>query len=154
LPLQNRIHKHTPRVWYGRGPNETYPDRKTSGRVAVHSLPVEAWPHPYVKPQDDANRTRVRWVEFADEAGEGLRIVADEPLNVSARPYTDSTLAAADHTYDLRPAGATTVHLDAAIYGVGGDDSWGLRTHPQYTVPADEPHRMRLWLRPATAETP
>ncbi|MCS4200973.1 hypothetical protein GGP93_002418 [Salinibacter ruber] len=122
--------------------------------MAVHSLPVEAWPHPYVKPQDNANRTRVRWVEFADEAGEGLRIVADEPLNVSARPYTDSTLAAADHTYDLRPAGATTVHLDAAIYGVGGDDSWGLRTHPQYTVPADEPHRMRLWLRPATAETP
>ena len=141
-------------TWYGRGPHETYPDRKTSGRVAVHSLPVEAWPHPYVKPQDNANRTDVRWVEFADEAGQGLRIVADAPLNVSARPYTDSTLAAARHTYDLRRAGATTVHLDAAIHGVGGDDSWGLPTHPQYTVPANEPHRMRLWLQPAAAATP
>ncbi len=141
-------------TWYGRGPHETYPDRKTSGRVAVHSLPVSVWPHPYVKPQDNANRTDVRWVEFADEVGQGLRIVAGEPLNVSARPYTDSTLAAADHTYDLRRAGATTVHLDAALHGVGGDDSWGLRTHPQYTVPANEPHRMRLWLRPTTAEAP
>lgn len=141
-------------TWYGRGPHETYPDRKTSGRVAVHSLPVEAWPHPYVKPQDNANRTDVRWVEFADEAGQGLRIVADAPLNVSARPYTDSTLAAADHTYDLRPAGATTVHLDAALHGLGGDDSWGLRTHPQYTVPANEPHRMRLWFRPVMGGAP
>lgn len=63
----------------------------------------------------------------------------------------DSTLAAAHHTYDLRPAGATTVHLDAGIHGVG-DDSWGLQTHPQYTVPANEPHRFRLWLRPLQRE--
>jgi len=141
-------------TWYGRGPHETYPDRKTSGRVAVHSLPVAAWPHPYVEPQDNANRTDVRWVEFVDDAGEGLQVVADEPLNVSARPYTDSTLAAADHTYDLRRAGTTTVHLDAALHGVGGDDSWGLQTHPQYTVPANEPHRVRLWLRPVPETGP
>jgi beta-galactosidase len=136
-------------TWYGRGPHETYPDRKTSGRVAVHSQPVAAWPHPYVEPQDNANRTDVRWIEFVDDTGRGLQVVADVPFNVSARPYTDSTLAAARHTYDLRPAGATTVHLDAALHGVGGDDSWGLQTHPQYTVPANEPRRFRLWLRPA-----
>lgn len=141
-------------TWYGRGPHETYPDRRTSGRVAVHSLPVEAWPHPYVKPQDNANRTGVRWVQFVDDAGHGLRVLAETPINVAAQPYTDSTLAAARHTYDLRRADATTVHLDAALHGVGGDDSWGLPTHPQYTVPANEPHRMRLWLQPAMAEMP
>ncbi len=135
-------------TWYGRGPHETYPDRKTSGRVAVHSRPVEEWIHPYVEPQDNANRTDVRWVQFADEQGQGLQVVAERPMNVAARPYTDETLAEAQHTYDLMRAETVTVHLDAGLHGVGGDDSWGERTHPQYTVPANHPHRLQLWLRP------
>jgi beta-galactosidase len=140
-------------TWYGRGPHETYPDRKTSGRVAIHSRPVEEWTHPYVWPQDNANRTDVWWVRFADDSGRGLQIAAETPMNVAARPYTDSTLAAATHTYDLRRADAITVHLDAGIHGVGGDDSWGERTHPQYTVPGNEPHRLRLWLQPVREGT-
>jgi beta-galactosidase len=139
-------------TWYGRGPHETYPDRKTSGRVAVHSRPVEKWTHPYVWPQDNANRTDVRWVQFVDGEGQGLRVASERPMNVSARPYTDETLATATHTYELRPTDAITVHLDAGIHGVGGDDSWGERTHPQYTVPGNEPHRLRLWLQPVKEE--
>lgn len=135
--------------WYGRGPHETYPDRKTSGKVGVHSRAVSEWVYPYVEPQDNANRSDVRWVQFADDEGSGLKVVADRPLNVAARPYTDETLAEADHTFGLTPAETITVHLDAGIHGVGGDDSWGLQTHPQYTVPANHPHGLRVWLQPA-----
>lgn len=137
-------------MWYGRGPHETYPDRKTSGTVAIHSLPVAQWVHPYVEPQDNANRTDVRWVQFTGDTGRGLQVVAETPINVAARPYTDQNLARARHTYDLKPAETITVHLDAGLHGVGGDNSWGLQTHPQYTVPANHPHRLRLWIQPVT----
>jgi len=73
---------------------------------------------------------------------------------VAARPYTDETLARARHAYDLKSAETITVHLDARLHGVGGDDSWGLPTHPQYTVPANHPHSLQLWLQPVAEVAP
>ena len=59
--------------WYGRGPHETYWDRKTGGEIGIYSLSVEQLIYPYIRPQDTGNRSDVRWVAFTNSQGVGLR---------------------------------------------------------------------------------
>ena len=133
--------------WYGRGPHETYPDRKTSGRLARHVRPVEEMFHPYVAPQDTGNRSDTRWLAIRNGDG-GILVNAFEPFNFSTLPFTGKDMAAASHTYLLPKRDYVTVHLDSAIHGVGGDNSWGARTHPEYTVPGNERHSLGFTLKP------
>jgi beta-galactosidase len=136
--------------WYGRGPHETYWDRKTGGEIAVHELPLEGFIHPYVRPQDNANRTDTRWATFTDAAGAGIRVTAvGEPLSFSAWPYTVDDLQAATHDYQLPRRDTITVNIDHKVHGVGGDNSWGERTHPEYTLPGNRPYAYAFTLEPA-----
>ena len=76
-------------TWYGRGPQETYCDRKTGGEIAIHRLMVEEMIHPYLRAQDNANRTDVRWFTVTDSTGHGLRVVSGTvPLCFATWPYT------------------------------------------------------------------
>ena len=137
--------------WYGRGPHETYWDRKASGEIAIHERPLEAFIHPYVRPQDNANRTDTRWVTFADARGAGLKVTAvGEPISFSAWPYTMDDLEAATHDYELPRRDTITVHLDHKVHGVGGDNSWGARTHREYTLPGGKPYAYAFTLEPVT----
>jgi beta-galactosidase len=123
-------------TWFGRGPHETYWDRKTGAAVGLYSAKVEDQIHVYVRPQENANKTDVRWVAFTDEQGLGLLAVGIPLLSVSARPFTRRDLEQAEHTFDLPRRNTITVNLDYRQMGVGGDNSWGARTHRQYTLPA------------------
>jgi beta-galactosidase len=134
--------------WYGRGPHATYPDRKSSGRLAIHQRSVQDWPHQYVYPQDTGNRAAVRWIRLTDNQGQGVEVRGAEPVHVTALPYDDAMLEKATHAYELSPSDAVHVHVDSALHGVGGDNSWGSQTHPQYTVPGDVQHYLRVQLRP------
>ena len=134
--------------WYGRGPQETYWDRKTGGELAVYKSSVEELVHPYLRAQDVGNRSDVRWVSFTDAEGLGLRATAAEPINFSAWPFTLADLEAAGHDYQLPRQAAITVNLDLQLHGVGGDNSWGAKTHPQYTLPGGEPYRYSFTLWP------
>jgi beta-galactosidase len=141
--------------WYGRGPHESYWDRKTGAAVGRFSGRVEGAWFPYIRPQDTGNRADVRWFAIADAAGTGLRVSAvDEPLNVSALPFGLADLRAARHTFELPRREANTLFVDALIHGVGGDNSWGARTHPEYTLPGDRPYRLRFLLEPTTPAAP
>jgi beta-galactosidase len=135
--------------WYGRGPHESYWDRKTSAAVGLYSGSVEELIHPYIRPQENANRTDVRWVAFTNNDGIGLLAVGMPLLNFSAWPYTMQDLEEATHNYQLPRRDNITVNLDCQQMGVGGDNSWGARTHRQYTLPA-KPYRycFRLTLIP------
>jgi beta-galactosidase len=122
-------------VWYGRGPQENYWDRKSGAAVGLYRSTVGEWITPYVRPQENANRTDVRWIDFAAADGAGLRVkAAGEPLGVSAWPYSAADLAAASHDYQLPRRDFVTVNLDAWQMGVGGDNSWGLPVHPEYRM--------------------
>ncbi|MGQ9588669.1 MAG: glycoside hydrolase family 2 TIM barrel-domain containing protein [Planctomycetota bacterium] len=134
--------------WYGRGPWETYWDRRTGAEIAIHELSIEEFIHPYIRPQDNANRTDVRWVRFADEGGRGLKVTGLEPLSVSAWPYAKEDLERAAHDYELPRRDAITINIDYRLHGVGGDDSWGALTHPEYTLPGDKPYRYGFTLEP------
>ena len=123
-------------TWFGRGPHETYWDRKTGAAVGRYSGKVADLVHPYVRPQENANRTDVRWVTLTNGHGVGLRAIGMTTLSVSAWPYTMADLQGGRHTHDLPRRDTITVNLDHKQMGVGGDNSWGARPHIEYTLPA------------------
>ena len=134
--------------WYGRGPHETYWDRKTGGEIAIHELSVEEMVHPYVRAQDNANRSDVRWFTLTTTEGIGLKVTGQTPLNFATWPYTMQDLEQATHDYELPRRDTITVNIDHQLHGVGGDNSWGARTHPQYTLPGDQPYEYGFTLSP------
>ena len=71
-------------TWLGRGPQETYADRKTGALIGLYNATVWEQFHPYVRAQETANHCDVRWVALRNAAGEGLLVVGEEPLSVSA----------------------------------------------------------------------
>ena len=134
-------------TWLGRGPHETYWDRKTGAAVGLYSGSVEENIHVYVRPQENGNKTDVRWMALTDRNGVGLLTVGMPNINVSAWPFTMQDLEDARHVHELPRRDIITVNLDHRQMGVGGDNSWGARTHPEYTLPAEK-YRYRFRLTP------
>lgn len=122
-------------TWFGRGPHETYWDRKTGAVVGLFENTVAGLNCVYGRPQETGNRTDVRWVRFADEKENGLQATGEPLLDFSAWPYSQDQLERAKHAFDLNPPqDYNTVNLDWRQRGVGGVDSWGQHTLPQYTL--------------------
>ena len=128
--------------YYGRGPWENYPDRKGSAFLGVYEIPLTDYETEYIHPQDNGNRCDIRWFEIAQQnVNRKLRIDAcDGPLCIRAWDYGEEDLEGARHPNDIPRARFVNLNIDAAIHGVGGADTWGKRTLPQYTVPANQPH--------------
>ncbi len=106
--------------WYGRGPFETYPDRKTGAKVGIYESDADEMYVPYIIPQDYGNRTDVRWLKIGDAEGKGLMISSDNPLNFSLHKYTTDNLDRAMYTYQLDEAPNTILNVDYEVTGVGG----------------------------------
>jgi beta-galactosidase len=126
--------------WLGRGPRENYWDRKTAAFVGLYETTLADEVVPYVAPQEYGTRSDTRWVAVRDKDGAGLLIVGQPLLGFSALPHwpEDLTLESrgAKHPADIIKRDFTCLALDQAQMGVGGDDSWGARVHPEYTLPA------------------
>ncbi len=126
-------------TWYGRGPHENYWDRMTSAHVGLYTSRVEAQYFPYIRPQENGYRTDSRWFALQDDAGEGLLFIGDPRLSFSALHYSIEDLDQGTkqnyrHTNDLATGDRIHVNADYKQTGVGGDDSWHARPHPQYTL--------------------
>jgi beta-galactosidase len=125
--------------WFGRGPHENYSDRKKGAAFGKYSVDVIDDFFYYIKPQESNNRTGIKWSNFTDMNGNGLRIEADvQPLNMSAWPYTSKELNDKDHAHELEEHDFITLNIDHKQMGVGGDDSWTVfsRPHEPYRIPA------------------
>jgi len=133
--------------WYGRGPQESYEDRKTGAAVGLYGGSVEEQIHDYVRPQENGNKTDVRWLALTNENGSGLLAVGMPLLSVSAWPYTMDDLEKAKHVHELPRRDTITVNLDYKQMGVGGDDGWTerARAHREYRLPL-ETYRYRFRL--------
>jgi beta-galactosidase len=121
-------------TWYGRGPHESYWDRKTGARVGVWSGTVDEQFVDYSEPQENGNKTDVRWMSLTDEAGAGLLVIGEPLVAFSAHHYTTEDLQTAKHSYEMGYREDITLSVDMQQTGVGGDDSWGARTHDEYTL--------------------
>lgn len=128
-------------VWYGRGPHESYSDRKTGAPVARWSGRIAAQHHDYMRPQETGNKTDVRWIELFQPEGPALKVGSDTPLsaNVLAFSYEELQRRApgSRRSSDIQPGGRVTLLLDAGQAGVGGDTGWSTdgRSHGQYRLP-------------------
>jgi beta-galactosidase len=122
--------------WYGRGPFESYWDRKGSANVGIYSGSVADQHFPYVMPQETGNKTDVRWFAVTDRAGTGLKISGDQLLEVNVQDYSLAALNASKTSHSLYRGNKTYVHVDLHQMGLGGDDSWNPRVHEEYRLTA------------------
>jgi beta-galactosidase len=125
--------------WFGRGPQESYRDRKTGAPVGLYTARVGDLLTPYIRPQENGNRTDTRWVALSNGEGKGLLAVADSVMEFSALFFDDEDFDEGQtpvhrHGWDLEERDHVTLDLDLGQMGVGGDTSWGARPHPQYTL--------------------
>lgn len=140
-------------TWYGRGPHDSYADRKTSAEVGIYSNEIFKLFHNYPHPQENGNRTDTRWASFLNDAGEGLLAIGMPLINVSAWPYTMENIDKATHTNQLKHRGVYTINLDYMQKGVGGDTSWDNRARPHlpFRIPAGN-YSYIFRIRPYTKE--
>ncbi|MET9509512.1 hypothetical protein ABZX62_13785 [Streptomyces flavidovirens] len=119
--------------WFGTGPGEAYPDSRQAVRVGRFHATGGELQTPYVSPQENGNRADIRWATFTDRAGNGLRVVGEEPFHFAARRWTDQQLDAARHHSDLVPGPVIHLHSDHAVQGLGSA-AVGPGVLPQYRL--------------------
>ena len=134
-------------TWYGRGPEECYPDRKASGLLGIYSRDVHSLHSPYVFPQESGGRADVRWCivkgGLSDKSLAFSCSRGSPPMQMNASLFSTPQLHCSRHEYELQDLvkeslmeETRNVHLrlDHAMMGVGGDDSWSPSVHEQYLV--------------------
>lgn len=130
--------------WLGRGPHENYIDRKMSAPIGLYQATVWEQYHPYVRSQESGNKSDVRWIALQNSTGDGLLITGDEPLNVSAWNFLLEDIdyvpfnTERRHGGSVQPKDFVWLNIDYMQMGVGGDNSWGAQTHPEYTITPKE----------------
>jgi beta-galactosidase len=145
-------------TWYGRGPHETYWDRKSSGRIGIHSGSIADQFHRYPRPQETGNKTDVRWMRLSSDSMDLTVYPTDTHLlQGSVWPFATSELdyvpgkgggqsasglvpVSTRHGADIRPGSLVQWNIDHLQMGVGGDNSWGRPVHPEYTIPPRSYH--------------
>ena len=130
--------------YYGRGPEENYIDRCTGSFFGLYRTDVDAMYEPYVRPQDNGCRTGVRFAEFTDRGGRGVRFEASEPMFLQASRYTWEDLEFARHRAGsyrhadtLVPDKDIHVNLDVRQLGLGGN-SCGPEPMAKYIFPIEK----------------
>ena len=124
--------------WYGLGEAETYADRKKGAKLGIYQNKVVDNIARYMVPQEYGAKEEVRWAKVTDRKGRGMYFEMDgEPVMFSALPYTPHEMENAMHPYELSQIHYTVVRVAKGQMGIGGDDSWGAYTHPEYLLNAD-----------------
>ncbi len=140
-------------TWYGRGPEENYWDRRQGITVGQYSGPIDSLWVNYPYPQENGNRSDVRWAAFTDGQGNGLMAVAGKKLSISAWPYSLQDLEQATHINELPQRDFYTVNLDYKQQGVGGTNTWteSARALPEYRLPTSKSYRYTYYLQPVSS---
>ena len=123
--------------WYGLGEAETYADRKHGAKLGIYQNKVIDNMAQYMVPQECGAKEEVRWAKVVDRKGRGMLFEMDEvngPMMFSALPYTPHEIENAMHPYELPEIHYTVVRAAKGQMGIGGDDSWGSYTHPEYLL--------------------
>ncbi|MBL4604164.1 MAG: DUF4981 domain-containing protein, partial [Flavobacteriaceae bacterium] len=150
--------------WYGKGPQESYWDRKTGQKIGIYSGKVLDQFHRYSRPQETGNKTDVRWVSIQSKELSLTASGGGVHLNTSVWPYhmkeidfnsSEGTKSASGlvpvtkkHGADITFGNTIQWNIDFLQMGVGGDTSWGRQVHKEYTIPANKTYSYRFVLKP------
>lgn len=119
--------------WFGRGPFESYQDRKESAHFGLYSGKVADQHFPHVMPQENGNKTDVVWMEISG-LNRGLKIDPNGLLNMNIQNYSQKALNTSKTSHELIRGDLTYVYIDYQQMGLGGDDSWTPRVHSEYQL--------------------
>ncbi|WP_412986734.1 glycoside hydrolase family 2 TIM barrel-domain containing protein [Pontimicrobium sp. IMCC45349] len=149
--------------WYGKGPSESYWDRKTGQKTGLYSGKTDNQFHRYSRPQETGNKTDVRWIEVSNKELT-LKAFSNEYLNSSVWPFamTELDFSSEDagasasglvpvtkkHGADIKIGDSIQWNIDYLQMGVGGDTSWGRLVHPEYTIPANKAYQYTFTIQP------
>ena len=112
--------------WFGRGPWDSYRDRKEACLPAIYNSTVTDQYEEYILPQEHGTKQEVRWISLTNSEGQGLLFAAPDQMAASAvhfRPednYTNQNNRK-KHTYEFVSCKPTIVNLDAATRGLGNN---------------------------------
>ena len=150
-------------TWYGKGPNESYWDRKTGQKTGLYSGKIIDQFHRYPRPQETGNKTDVRWMEVGSENIK-LKAYSNQWFNSSTWPFSmteidfnsDEASTSASglvpvttkHGADIEIGETVQWNIDALQMGVGGDTSWGRFVHTEYTIPVNKTYHFKFYLDP------
>lgn len=136
-------------AWYGRGPHETYIDRQFE-RVGVYRSTVDKEWVEYMRPQENGNKSDVRWVALTNARGIGLAAIGSSAMSVAARHYTKEDMENAGYTFQMVRKPQVFVNIDGRQSGVGGIDSWSPNAYPMtpYRIRSDQGQSFRYRLSP------
>lgn len=138
--MQLRLNKIYDNVtYYGRGPVENYEDRNTASFVGVYRSDVKGFGFEYLRPQENGNRTDVRWFTLTNAKGQGIRVKGLQPIQLKAswNPAEDIDPGISkkqQHPKDVVPRSEIYLNIDFRQRGIAGDNSWGADPHPPYQL--------------------
>ncbi len=137
--------------WYGQGPNATYIDRNYE-RIGLFSGSVDEQWVEYSKPQDNSNKTAVRWAQFTNKQGDGIRLHAlSEPMSVAAYNYSIETMETAKYSFEMDRSDHLHVHVDHTQFGIGGVNSWNYGPLEKYLL-SDNHYHYKFRILPVLAK--
>ena len=124
--------------WYGRGPHESYDDRKESAFVGIYKGKVENQHFMHVMPQENGNKTDVRWVKaISDNSAvrlSGMPLINFNIQNYSTEALNNSKPSGVSPSDNPERGDKTWLHIDFKQSGMGGDNSWQPRTHREHLL--------------------
>ncbi len=126
--------------YYGRGPVENYIDRKCNADLGIYNQTVTEQFYSYIRPQENGNKTDLRWWKVLNEEGKGLKFVAESPFSASALHYTiesldDGIRKRQSHSQEVEEANLTNLLIDKIQQGLACENSWGAIPRKEYRVP-------------------
>lgn len=138
--------------WYGRGPWESYWDRKASAYVGLYKQNVKDAYFPYARPQESGNKSDVRWLTMTNTKGKGIKVEGESVLNIGAIPYTVDQLdpevnKKQYHSGELVEAPTINFNVDLEQMGIGGVDSWGAWPLEKYHLKFKN-YSYSYWIKP------
>ncbi|MEP0266560.1 glycoside hydrolase family 2 TIM barrel-domain containing protein [Dokdonia sp.] len=149
--------------WYGKGPQESYWDRKTGQKTGIYSGKINDQFERYSRPQETGNKTDVRWVEITSN-DMTLKASSTQILNTSVWPFAMTELdfnsedagksasglvpVTKKHGADIKKGNTIQWNIDYLQMGLGGDTSWGRLVHPEYTIPAHKNYTYSFTIQP------
>ncbi|MDE6189477.1 MAG: DUF4981 domain-containing protein, partial [Clostridia bacterium] len=131
---------------YAKGPHENYCDRATAAKLGLWKGNAEDFIHDYLYPQENGNRTGVRYASIGGDNGIKLRAV-DKAFEMTVHPYTCDTLHFTEHAHELEREDKLTVCVDGKQRGVGGDVPAMANTKPQYKILPGQEHKLRFTIK-------
>lgn len=120
--------------WYGKGPFESYDDRKESAFVGLYSGKVADQHFDHVMPQENGNKTDVRWLSVKSSKNGTVKFSGAPTFNFNIQNYSDEALNESKTTHTLKRGDKTWLHIDYKQMGLGGDDSWSPRVHKEFLL--------------------